>query len=145
MFAEVIASGDAFAYDTTTIEDDARQKWLAPPTRAWVAVNDAGEVIGTYYVRPNQPGRGDHIANASYMVATAARGQGLASQLCAHSLISAKELGYLAMQFNFVVSTNTAAVRTWGKHGFAVIGRIPAAFRHADVGLVYALIMWRKL
>jgi L-amino acid N-acyltransferase YncA len=145
MFAEVIASGDAFAYDTDTREDEARQKWLALPARAWVAENDAGDVVGTYYIRPNQPGRGSHVANAGYMVAAAARGQGLASLLCAHSLVSAKEYGYLAMQFNFVVSTNFAAVKTWEKHGFTIIGRIPEAFEHAQLGFVDALIMWRKL
>lgn len=145
LFQEVIASGDAFAYDSDTTEEDAKQKWFLPPARAWVAVNDAGDVVGTYYIRPNQPGRGAHVANAGYMVASAARGQGLASQLCAHSLVSAKEQGYRAMQFNFVVSTNVAALKTWEKHGFSIIGRIPEAFDHAQLGLVDALIMWRKL
>ena len=85
------------------------------------------------------------MANAGYIVAAEARGQGLASALCEHSLDTARQLGFRAMQFNFVVCTNTAAVRVWEKHGFAVVGRLPAAFRHAALGLVDALVMYRAL
>jgi len=144
MFQHVTAAGDAFAYDTDTPEAVARKLWAEPPARAFVAECER-EVIGTYYVRPNQPGRGAHVANAGYMVATSAQGRGLASALCEHSLATARQLGFRAMQFNFVVSTNSAAVRVWEKHGFRVIGRVPAAFRHDTLGLVDALIFYREL
>lgn len=144
LFQQVAAAGDVFAYDTDTPEVVARKLWVEPPSVAFVAERD-GIVIGTYFIRPNQPGRGSHVANAGYMVATDARGKGLASTLCGHSLDTARRLGYRAMQFNFVVSTNVAAVRVWEKHGFAVVGRLPAAFRHATLGFVDALVMHREL
>jgi GNAT superfamily N-acetyltransferase len=144
MFREVTAAGDAFAYDADTSEDAARKLWTEPPTVTFVA-EEGGRVFGTYFVRPNQPGRGSHVANGGYMVAAAARGRGLAGWLCGHSLETARRLGYRAMQFNYVVSTNAAAVRTWENHGFAVVGRVPRAFRHATDGLVDVLIMHREL
>jgi L-amino acid N-acyltransferase YncA len=144
MFRAVVEAGDAFPFAADTPEAEARAKWTAPPAVAFVA-DDGGAVVGTYYVRPNQPGRGSHVANAGYMVAEAARGRGLAAALCDHSLDAARRLGYSAMQFNFVVSTNAAAVRTWEKCGFAVVGRVPRAFRHAALGLVDVFVMHREL
>jgi L-amino acid N-acyltransferase YncA len=144
MFREVTAAGDVFAYDENTPEDVARELWAQPPARAFVAELE-GRVAGTYYVRPNQPGRGAHVANAGYMVASDARGKGLASALCEHSLAAARELGFQAMQFNYVVSTNTAALRVWEKHGFAIVGRLPRAFRHDALGLVDVLVLYREL
>ncbi len=87
MFREVTAAGDSFAYDESTPEEVARKLWFEPPAVCYVA-EDEGRVIGTYYVRPNQPGRGNHVANGGYIVASEARGRGLASELCAHSLVS---------------------------------------------------------
>ncbi len=144
MFRQVAAAGDAFAYDETTSEEVARKLWFDPPTRAYVA-EERGEVLGTYYVRPNQPGRGNHVANGGYMVAAAARGRGLSSRMCEHSVETARALGFRAMQFNYVVSTNTAAVKTWMRHGFEVIGRIPNGYRHVELGEVEVLIMYRAL
>lgn len=144
LFRAVTAAVDSFAYDADTPEVVARKLWLDPPAVCFVA-EDGGRIVGTYYVRPNQPGRGDHVANAGYIVAEAARGRGLASKLCEHSLETATRLGFRAMQFNFVVASNEAAVRTWKKHGFAVVGVLPAAFRHATLGFVDAFVMHRVL
>lgn len=144
MFRHVAAAGDAFAYDETTPEAVARKLWFDPPAHPVVA-EAGGRIVGTYYVRPNQPGRGDHVANAGYMVAEEARGRGLASRLCEHSLATARALGFRAMQFNYVVSTNDAAVRTWQRHGFEVVGRLPAGFRHATLGDVEVFVMYRRL
>jgi L-amino acid N-acyltransferase YncA len=144
MFRDAAASGEVFAYDEHTSEEVARKLWAEPPATAFVA-DENGEVIGTYYVRPNQPGRGGHVANGGYMVARSARGRGLASLMCEHSLDAARTRGFTAMQFNFVVSTNVSAVRVWEKHGFAVVGRLPGAFRHAELGFVDALVMFRAL
>lgn len=144
LFRAAAEAGDVFAYDESTTEETARKLWFDPPTVCYVA-EENGIVIGTYYVRPNQPGRGDHVANGGYIVAPVARGRGLAVTLCEHSLATARRLGYSAMQFNFVVATNTAAVRAWEKCGFAVVGRIPRAFRHKQRGLVDALVMFREL
>ncbi len=144
LFREVIAAGESFAYDADTPEAVAKKLWAEPPAATFVA-EENGQVIGTYYVRPNQPGRGAHVANGGYMVAPAARGRGLASAMCEHSIEMARRLGYRAMQFNFVVSTNEAAVRAWEKHGFVVVGRLPGAFHHATLGFVDALVMVKEL
>ena len=144
MFRVVCAAGDAYAYDAETTEEAARKLWVIPPTIAFVAEED-GQILGTYFLRPNQPGRGSHVANGGYMVTETARGRGVASAMCEHSIETAKQLGYRAMQFNCVVSTNEAAVRTWRKHGFTVAGTLPGAFRHATLGYVDVYVMWREL
>ena len=127
-----------------TTFDEARRFWTAAPTCAFVAERD-GDVVGSYMLRPNQPGLGNHVANAGYVVAPEARNQGIARALCEHSLRTAAEAGFLAMQFNFVVATNESAVHLWTSCGFETVGRLPGAFRHAKLGLVDVLIMYRRL
>jgi ribosomal protein S18 acetylase RimI-like enzyme len=144
LFRTVAAAGDVFAYDETTPEATARKLWFDPPAACCVA-EVGGALAGTYYVRPNQPGRGGHVANGGYMVAPAFRGRGLAKLMCEHSLETARRLGFAGMQFNFVVASNAAAVRAWERCGFAVVGRLPKAFRHARLGLVDALVLYRTL
>jgi len=144
LFHDAAAAGDVFAYDEHTTEDIARKLWFEPPAVCFVA-EEEGRVVGTYYVRPNQPGRGGHVANGGYIVAPGARGRGVSRELCEHSLDSARRLGFTAMQFNYVVATNKAAVRTWERCGFRVVGRLPEAFRHQELGLVDVLVMYRKL
>jgi ribosomal protein S18 acetylase RimI-like enzyme len=140
----VAAGGEVFAYDETTTEEVAKKLWVLPPSVGYVA-EDAGRLLGSYFLRPNQPGRGSHVANGGYMVSSDARGRGVASALCEHSLSTARRLGFTAMQFNLVVASNTAAIRVWEKHGFTVVGRLPRAFRHKSLGLVDALVMFREL
>lgn len=144
LFRAVCAAGDVFAYDEATTEETARKLWFDPPAVGYVA-EVGGELLGTYFLRPNQPGRGSHVANGGYMVAEAARGRGVASAMCEHSIAEAKRLGYRAMQFNYVVSTNTAAVRTWRTFGFAVAATLPGAFRHKTLGFVDVFVMYREL
>lgn len=144
LFQTAAAGGDVFAYDETTPEAVARKLWFDPPAVCVVCEED-GRFAGTYYVRPNHPGRGGHVANAGYMVAPEFRGRGLATTMCEHSLETARRLGFTAMQFNFVVSANAAAVRAWEKCGFATVGRLPLAFRHKELGFVDALVMFRTL
>lgn len=143
-FQRVAAAGDAFTYDETTTEESARKAWFDPPAVCFVCEID-GQFAGTYYVRPNQPGRGSHVANAGYIVVPGFRRRGLAGALCEHSLQTARRLGFSAMQFNFVVSANAAAIQAWERCGFAVVGRLPAAFRHKELGFVDALVMFRAL
>jgi ribosomal protein S18 acetylase RimI-like enzyme len=139
-----VREGDAFAFSEDTSREEALAIWRGRGSAAYVAVVD-GEVLGTYYVKPNQPGRGAHVCNAGYMVARAARGRGVGRAMGAHSLAEARRLGYRAMQYNFVVATNTGAVELWKKLGFQVVGRVPGAFRHAREELVDALVMYRQL
>lgn len=140
----VIASGDTYNYPPDMDRETARAVWMAPPVRCFIAEQD-GQLLGFYKLRPNQPGLGDHVANASYMVAPAARGRGVASALCEHSLQQARDAGFSAMQFNFVVASNAVAVRLWQRHGFAIVGQVPGAFRHAQLGPTDIYVMHRPL
>jgi ribosomal protein S18 acetylase RimI-like enzyme len=105
----------------------------------------AGETVGTYTIKTNQPGGGAHVCNCGYMVAEAARGRGIARAMCLHSQQEARAMGYLAMQFNFVVETNTGAIALWEALGFATVGRLPHAFAHPEAGLVDARVMYKWL
>ncbi|TWI00235.1 ribosomal protein S18 acetylase RimI-like enzyme [Luteimonas cucumeris] len=144
IFQEVIAGQETYAYDPALSVEQARAMWTSPPARCFVAEAD-GEVLGCYRIAPNYLGPGDHVANGSYMVASAARGRGIGALLCAHSLQEARRAGFAAMQFNIVVSTNTAAVKLWQRHGFEIVGTVPAAFRHPRLGLVDTYVMYRSL
>jgi ribosomal protein S18 acetylase RimI-like enzyme len=124
--------------------DAALAYWLAPHHAVFVAV-EARATVGTYYLRANNAGGGAHVANCGYMVAGSATGRGIARAMCAHSLGRAKERGFRAMQFNFVIASNERAVRLWQAMGFSVVGRLPGAFAHPAHGDVDALVMWRAL
>ena len=145
IFREVLARGESYNYPAELSMSRARAMWTSPPYRTFIAEVDAGEILGCYKLGPNQLGRGDHVANASYMVAEAAWGKGVGGALCEHSLAQARSAGFIAMQFNYVVSSNTAAVHLWRKHGFEIVGRIPDAFRHSSLGLVDVYVMHRVL
>jgi ribosomal protein S18 acetylase RimI-like enzyme len=101
--------------------------------------------VGTFAIRANMPGLGDHVANAGYMVHKEYRGRGIAQAMCSYSLKEAKRLGYEAMQFNFVVASNVPGVEAWRKLGFKIIGTVPKAFRHAQFGSTDVHIMYRSL
>jgi ribosomal protein S18 acetylase RimI-like enzyme len=140
----VVRGGATYTLPVDLTRDEALLIWSEPSRRLYAAVEDE-QVLGTYYLRTNQPGPGSHVANAGYMTAPAARGRGLARAMCAHSLVEAQRLGYAAMQFNSVVSTNEPAVRLWSSMGFAVVGRVPGAFRLPDGREVDTLVMHRFL
>jgi GNAT superfamily N-acetyltransferase len=144
IFQPVVAEGETYAYDPATTFEEARELWTRPPARCFAAWQGSA-VVGAYCLKPNQPGLGDHVANAGYMVAPEARGRGIARALCAHSLDAARRAGFQAMQFNSVVATNEAAIRAWLSQGFTIIGRVPAAFRHRRLGLTDVLVMHRFL
>jgi L-amino acid N-acyltransferase YncA len=142
----VVSAGDTYVWPPATSEDEARAYWmLPPPVEVWVLDDETDGIIATATLKPNQPGLGDHVANASFMVAPAHAGRGLGRQLGQSLLNRARELGYTAMQFNAVVTTNERAVALWRSLGFDVVGTIPEAFRHATKGNVDLLIMFRRL
>jgi L-amino acid N-acyltransferase YncA len=144
IFQATIAPGDSFVYDPKTSREEALEYWCAAGTRTYVAEQD-GKVIGSYILRANRPGLGDHVANAGFMVEPSARGLGVGRAMGEHCLSEARRLGYRAMQFNFVVSTNESAVRLWQELGFKIVGTLPGAFRHAQKGFVDAYVMFRLL
>ncbi|MCT8001015.1 GNAT family N-acetyltransferase [Sphingomonas sanguinis] len=140
----VIRAGETYALDPTMTEEDALAYWCAPDKRTFVFAQE-GAILGTYFLRPNQAGGGDHVANAGYMTSPAARGRGVARAMALHSLDAARARGFTAMQFNFVVSANAPAVHLWTSLGFATVGRVPGAFRHPALGPVDTLVMHRPL
>jgi L-amino acid N-acyltransferase YncA len=162
IFQAVIQSGDTYVYPPDTPREALADLWLASTMKTYVAEDGADSedgaqseddsrtenedrILGTYILKPNYPGRGAHIANASYMVHPAAQGLGVGTTMANHSLIEARRLGFKAMQFNLVVSTNSVAIHLWQKSGFDIIGTIPKAFKHQQQGCVDAYIMYRSL
>lgn len=141
----VIRSGASYPYAMDMDDAGARHKWLEVTEAAYVAEDEDGNIIGSYYIAPNQPTLGAHVANCGYLVAESARGKGVATAMGRHSLEEAVRLGYRAMQFNLVVATNTASKRVWEKIGFDVVGILPGAFKHAKHGYVDAYVMYKVL
>jgi ribosomal protein S18 acetylase RimI-like enzyme len=144
IIAPTIRAGETLALDRDMTEAEATAQWLGSDRETFVAEVE-GEIVGTYYLRPNQAGPGKHVCNCGYVTSEAARGRGVARAMAEHSLEHARARGYRAMQFNFVVSSNERAVRLWESLGFAVVGRLPGAFDHPTLGYVDALVMFRAL
>lgn len=138
-FREIVAAGETYAYPDDLDSGSARRLWMAaPPSRTVVAVDDAGRVLGSAKMGPNRPGRGAHVATASFMVSDVARGRGVGRALAEEMVAWARDGGYDGVQFNAVVETNVAAVRLWQALGFRVVGTVPGAFEsrtHGKVGL----------
>ena len=165
IFHEVVAAGDTYAFDPDTPREGAlwRIGLRAERTRMSPSRNLQGrrrrprestpsptviqgrDIVGTYILRPNQSGGGSHVANAAFMVAPEARGQGIGRAMGEHCLSEARRLGFRAMQFNFVVSTNESAVRLWQQLGFEIVGTLPGAFRHPEKGYIDVYVMHRSL
>ena len=145
MLEPVFRGGETYAVDRDISEAEARQMWTGPPKEPFVAVLEDGTVAGTYFIRSNADGPGSHICNCGYIVAEEARGRGVASALCKHSLQHARDSGYRGMQFNMVASTNTRAVKLWQRFGFETVGVLPDAFEHPTRGLVDAFVMFHPL
>ena len=144
IFQEIVHAGETYGFDTNTSKQQAEQIWMALPRKTYV-VEEHGQILGTYYLKTNQAGPGSHVCNCGYMVSSQARGMGMATTMCQHSLLTAKKMGYHAMQFNFVASSNEGAVRLWTKLGFETVGRLPRAFNHPKFGFVDAFVMYKEL
>ena len=140
----VIRAGETYPLPRDMSQADAIAYWIGPGHETYVAEED-GRLVGTYYLRANQLGGGAHVANCGYVTAGDATRRGVARRMCEHSLQRARDHGYLAMQFNFVVSTNERAVRLWRAMGFEIVGRLPLAFCHPRFGYVDALVMFQPL
>jgi len=139
-----IRAGETYTLPRDLSRKGALDYWFTPCHEVFVAEED-GRILGTYFLQPNQQGGGSHVANCGYITAPWATGRGVARAMCAHSLDRARERGFCAMQFNFVVSTNQRAVALWQSFGFEIAGRLPGAFQHPRMGFVDALVMYRSL
>jgi L-amino acid N-acyltransferase YncA len=147
IFREVVREGSTYAFPSDISEDDARKSWMpdeATGRRTFVA-RHGGVIVGTAFLKPNHAGPGDHVANAGWMVAPDAAGQGIGRAFALHVLSEARDAGFRAMQFNAVVSTNRRAIALWKSLGFSIIGTVPAGFRHPERGRVDLHIMHREL
>jgi L-amino acid N-acyltransferase YncA len=144
IFSKVIAGGDTYSFTPGTPPGVGIAYFLGDDIMSWV-IEDEGRVIGMYKLIPNRIGLGAHVANASFMVDPEAQGRGAGRALGVHCLDEARRAGYEAMQFNFVVSTNTAGVELWKKLGFEIVGTLPRAFNHSTLGRVDAYVMHRFL
>src|SRR6266403_3023049 len=140
----IIRAGETYTLPRDMAKKTALAYWLSPEHEVFVA-EENGEIVGSYFLQANQQGGGAHVANCGYMTAVTATGRGTARAMCAHSLDRARERGFRAMQYNFVISTNERAVRLWQSFGFAIVGRLPGAFQHPAQGYVDAYIMYRDL
>ena len=145
LLAPVFRAGETFPHDPGITEEEAQVAWVEQSQAVMVAVDPAGAVVGTYYLKHNSLALGAHVANAGYVVAVHCRRQGIGSRLCQHSLQAARRLGFRGRQFNLVVSTNAAGIRCWQRNGFQVVGTLPGAFRHKQLGYVDALVMFQAL
>ncbi|MFC1799145.1 GNAT family N-acetyltransferase [Thermodesulfobacteriota bacterium] len=144
IFHEIVSAGETYACPKDTTRNDALKIWLNAPRKTFV-LEDNHKILGTYFIKTNQSGPGSHVCNCGYMVSFKARRKGLATAMCEHSQKVALELGYKAMQFNLVASSNQGAVKLWNKLGFKTVGRLPKAFKHPRRGYVDALVMYKWL
>jgi RimJ/RimL family protein N-acetyltransferase len=145
MLQPVFRSGDTYAVDRDVSEQEARRIWMGPKVRAYIACDDAADVLGTYYLKANFAGPASGVANCGYIVSAEARGRGLAAVMCRHSQSEAISAGFHAMQFNCVVAENRQAIRIWSREGFKTVGTLERAFDHPVLGRVDALIMYKQL
>lgn len=141
----IIRAGETYPYALDMTSDEARGMWIDVTTATYVAESEAQEILGTYYIKANQPTLGAHVANCGYMVAENARGRGVGSMMCEHSQQEALRLGFRAMQYNLVVKSNAASVHLWQKMGFGIVGELPGAFHHPRHGYVDAYVMYKEL
>ena len=144
IFHEIVSAGDTYALDPKMSREEALAYWFRADTRTYVAEKN-GRVVGTYILRPNQLGPGSHVANAAFMVASDAQGTGVGRTMAVHCLHEARQSGFRAMQFNYVISTNTPAIRLWQELGFEIVGTLPGAFRHPEKGYVDVYMLFRSL
>jgi len=145
IFDAIVGEGTTYAYPEGLASAEAKSLWMpGPPARTVVAVKD-DVVVGTATMGANRPGRGSHIATASFMVDPATRSRGVGRALGNDMLAWAAQQGFRGVQFNAVVETNAGAVHLWQSLGFDIIGTVPGAFRHADGSHVGLHVMFRLL
>ena len=141
---QVIATGESYVFNPDSDKKKMLSYWCGDDKYTYVAVMQ-NEIVGTFIIKDNQPDLGSHVANASYMVLPEAYGKGIGYAMGKFSLDEARRLGYKAMQFNIVVQSNEPAIKLWQKLGFEIVGEIPDAFDHQQLGFTNGLIMWRRL
>jgi ribosomal protein S18 acetylase RimI-like enzyme len=141
----VFRAGETYPFSPEITEKDAYKAWIEQPLLTYVATDENNQVLGSYYNKTNQPALGAHDCNCGYIVGDNARGRGVATEMCEHSQREAVNQGFTAMQYNLVVSTNEGAVHLWKKQGLDLIGTLPGASQHQQLGFVDAYVMYKQL
>ena len=144
IFRLIIQTGDTVSFPSNTSFVEAKKYWMADDMYTYKAVLD-NKIVGTYVLKPNFPGLGSHVVNGGYMVHPEYQGKKIGRQMTTHSLDEARRLGFKAMQYNLVVSTNIPAVKLYQKMGFKIVGTLPKAFNHMQLGYVDAYVMHQFL
>jgi L-amino acid N-acyltransferase YncA len=144
ILSEVISTGGTYVFAPDSSKEKMLNYWFSEDKKTFIA-EENGKILGTFYLKPNQMDLGSHIVNAGYMVSSEARGKGLGQSMAEFSMDEARRLGYHGMQFNLVVKINEKAVKLWLKLGFEIIGEIPEAYQHSELGYVNAYVMYQKL
>jgi L-amino acid N-acyltransferase YncA len=144
-YAEIVEAGETYAFPLGQSIEEARSWWMEQPPGLTVVAVEGNEIVGSAKMGPNRPGRGSHVATASFMVDQAHRGRGVGRALGEYAVAWAREAGYAAMQFNAVVETNQAAVVLWQDLGFEIVATVPEAFDHRRHGRVGLHVMYQRL
>ncbi len=140
-----LRAGETYPQPRDISRQDALLYWWKPEHAIFVAEDDDGSIVGTYYLKPNSTGPAAHVANCGYMTLPEAAGRGVGRALCMHSLDEGRQRGFRGIQFNLVVATNTRALHLWQSCGFQIVGRLPGAFAHPTQGYVDAFVMFQTL
>lgn len=143
-FRSIVIAQETYAFDTDINRDNAEVLWCELPMKTFV-FEEGDQILGSYYIKANAMGPGSHVCNCGYMVSEHSRGKGIARLLCEHSQSVAIELGFRAMQFNSVVSSNTIAVKLWQKLGFEIVGTLPDAYQLKSGQYVDSYVMFKQL
>jgi len=143
MLEPVIRAGETYTFPRDMPREAAMTYWQADAHEVFMAFDDAP--LGTYIIRENNPGGGSHVCNCAFITSAAAQGKGVARAMLDHALNRARERGFRAMQFNFVIASNARAVALWQANDFEIVGRLPEVFNHPTEGFVDAFVMHRKL
>jgi ribosomal protein S18 acetylase RimI-like enzyme len=145
ILSDILQEGETYSLPRNWSEEEALDYWYNGDHTAYVTEDDDGNIVGTYFIHLNQKGGGSHVCNCGYATAVASRHKGVARLMCNHSIELAKSLGYRAMQYNFVISSNTRAVELWKSFGFDIVGTLPQAFCSPTLGYVNVYVMYKNL
>jgi L-amino acid N-acyltransferase YncA len=144
-YAAIMAEGKTYAFPEDQTLDDARRSWMEQPPGQTVVAVDGDTILGSAKMGANRPGRGAHVATASFLVDPAQQNRGLGRALGRYVIDWARSAGFRSIQFNAVVESNTAAVHLWQSLGFDIVGTAPASFDHPEHGLVGLHMMFQHL
>lgn len=149
-YRDIVAARTTYAYDPDLSADQAAEGWFRDAPGATVVAVDhgadgSGRIVGSATMGPNRPGPGSHIGTASFMVDPSVHGRGIGRRLAEYVIDWHRRNGYHGIQFNAVVETNERAVQLWQSLGFVIIGTVPEAYQHAELGLVGLHVMYLPL